>query len=221
MKPNVLIGTPAYGGMVHVDYLHSMIGIQTAKNAGLLDFSIMTIGNESLITRGRNTIISAFYNNPQFTHLFFVDGDLKFPKELLPTLLYRNVDIIGSPVPLKGFDANGNPVYNVGKILNHCDEYFYEVEHVGTAILLLSRNCVTDLCKNSKIYKASDLTRGNAKNDLQYDVFQVGVENGNYLSEDFYVCHKLRELGYKIYIDDSFSIIHNGNYSFGFNRSNI
>jgi hypothetical protein len=61
----------------------------------------------------------------------------------------------------------------------------------------------------------SKLTRGHKSEHWQYDVFQVGVENGVYLSEDYYVCHKLRKLGYKIKALSNVPVKHNGNYTFG------
>jgi len=53
---NLFIGTPCYNSMIHSDYLHSIISYQERK----LPITIMTLGNESLVTRGRNTVISYF-----------------------------------------------------------------------------------------------------------------------------------------------------------------
>lgn len=214
-KPNILIGTPAYGGQVHADFVHSLIGIQAAKDAGLLDYSLMTITNESLITRGRNTIISTFYHSKEFTHLFFVDADLGFPKELLPQLLKQDKDLIGQAVPLKGYDEKGNHVLNVGKVISAPNEELLEVEHVGNALMLMSRKIAEDLCDNSDKYIPSNLTRGNKQTKSQFDVFQVGVKDGIYLSEDYFVCSKARELGYTVYVlNKNIQVRHNGNYCF-------
>jgi hypothetical protein len=48
----------------------------------------------------------------------------------------------------------------------------------------------------------------------QYDVFQVGVKDGEYLSEDYWVCKTLQEKGFKVYVDTSIPVRHNGNYCF-------
>ncbi len=48
---NVMIGTPAYGGMVHIDYLRCLFDYNRAG----IRFQLDTIGNESLITRARAT----------------------------------------------------------------------------------------------------------------------------------------------------------------------
>ena len=51
---NIMIGTPAYGGMVHIDFVNSILPLQ---NTGV-NFSVVFIGNQSLITRARNDIFS-------------------------------------------------------------------------------------------------------------------------------------------------------------------
>lgn len=214
-KPNVLIGTPAYGGNVHTDFIHSLMGIEAARDNGFLEYSLMTITNESLITRARNSIMSKFYNDMNFSHLFYVDSDLGFPKETLPYLLNAQKDVIGVPVPLKGYDQNGNHVLNIGNVLSEPDQNgILEVEHVGNALLMFSRKAAKALCDNADTYSPSGLTRGHKSRDTQYDVFQVGVQNGTYLSEDYFVCHKLRQLGFKIYVHGGISVKHNGNFTF-------
>jgi len=52
-----------------------------------------------------------------------------------------------------------------------------------------------------------------------YDVFQVGVVDGEYLSEDFWLCKELGELGYHIYISDAVTVIHHGMHGFKAKKS--
>ena len=44
---HIMIGTPAYNGQLHTDYLHALLGF--SRNG--IQFSVATISNESLITR--------------------------------------------------------------------------------------------------------------------------------------------------------------------------
>ena len=46
-----------------------------------IPYTISTLANESLITRGRNTLVSFFMENPDATHLFFIAGDIEFESE--------------------------------------------------------------------------------------------------------------------------------------------
>lgn len=206
----LLIGTPCYNGMLHVDYFNSIMNLYKEK----IQFATMCLANESLITRARNTLISYFYHNKDFTHLLFLDGDIGIPFGTITKLLSHNKNIIGVPIALKGFDENGNKVYNVGKLIEDCGD-LCEVDRVGTGCLLISRKVVEDIIKVSDKYKKFIPSRGEGLTEIDhYDVFKTGVFQEDYLSEDFWFCMRMRSLGYSIYIDRSINAVHNGMYVF-------
>ena len=220
---NLLIGIPAYGCLTHIDNNLTLFSlIQHLK------FDIKYVGNESLITRARNTIASFFYHNKQFTHLLFLDADVglmhngEFSPYGILRLLNWEKDVIGAPVPLKGTDSNGNLVYNVTSPIQNIEGNLFSVNHIGTAVLLFSRKAIDSLVEDAKInnhvYTSNPHSRGiNQKVDVteQYDIFKVGVVNGTYLSEDYFACATLKNMGYTIYCDDSIQAIHNGNVRIG------
>ena len=207
-KHNLLIGTPAYAGMVHLDYLNSISEYYRTQ----LNFTISAIGNESLITRARNAILSKFYAEPEFTHLLFLDGDVYLPASGVLRLLAHEVDVIGAAVPLKGFNDRGERIFNVGQCLGEQGP-LQEIERIGTAAMMLSRKAVNDLVEEAKqagyVYQRQ-LSRGAPMALWHYDVFKVGVVNGDYLSEDFWVCHRLRQMGHKIFVDPFIPTRHQG-----------
>ncbi|MCZ7600733.1 MAG: hypothetical protein M5U09_27520 [Gammaproteobacteria bacterium] len=49
----------------------------------------------------------------------------------------------------------------------------------------------------------------------QFDVFQVGVVDGEYLSEDYWTCCRLAALGFDIFVDPSIRVRHHGSATFG------
>lgn len=211
LKVNIFIGTPCYNSMVHSDFLHSIMSFHENK----IPFSLMTIGNESLITRGRNTIISYFYSTMNFTHLFFLDADIHLSSMGLIQLLSHEKDVIGAPVALKGKNKQtGELVYNVGKNLGE-EGNLIVTDRVGTAVFMLSRKAVNALIENAvennDIYYPNPHTRGHANPNMKmYDVFKALTVDKEYLSEDFYVCKVLMELGFTVYVDPNVKTIHNG-----------
>ena len=70
MSYNILIGTPAYGGQVHTDYVKSILPLPSVG----VNFNVAFVGNQSLITRARNEIFSMFVSNKPkaFSHLLFL-----------------------------------------------------------------------------------------------------------------------------------------------------
>jgi hypothetical protein len=207
---NVLIGTPAYGGMVHSDFVNSLLGYQRAGIA----FALMTIGNESLITRARNTIVSEFHARTEFSHLLFLDADVMLPPAGLRRLIDASRDAIGAAVALKGRNPDGTRVFNIGRLLGE-DGAHYVTERIGTAALLLSRRAVdvliADARNDGRVYSRGNDIRGvELRARVQYDVFRVGVVNDEYLSEDFWVCRELRRHGIAVHVDPTIVTRHSG-----------
>lgn len=212
-KTNIMIATPAYNHQIHTDYLHSVMGFMKAD----IKFSVVTIGNESLITRARNTLLKRFVESEEFTHLLFLDADIYLRPEDLETLINHQKDVVGAPVSLKHVDEEGNKRFNFGQLL---DPFAVPavVSRVGTAVFMLSRNAiqalVDDAKTNGQTYMSANGSPPGTEATEHFDVFRVGVVNEEYLSEDFWVCHKLRELGFNIHVDLSIKTKHFGVFQF-------
>ena len=150
-----MIGTPAYNCQVHTAFVGSLLAFQQAH----IPFSLVTIGNESLITRARNSILSYFHFSKQYTHLLFLDGDIGLTAEGLGKLLAHDRDVIGAQVPLKSVRENGERLYNVGVRLD-TEGLLAKVDYLGTAVMILSRSAVDSLVEdaraNNRIYRVPE-----------------------------------------------------------------
>jgi hypothetical protein len=102
-KISVLVGTPCYGGLLYNDYFNSVVTlIQVLPQYGI-DIEVLTFGNESLITRGRNSIVSYFLAS-RHTHLLFIDADVSFgPMTVLRALRFDR-DVVCAAYPKKSVD---------------------------------------------------------------------------------------------------------------------
>ena len=207
---HILVCTPAYNSMITLDYLYSLFGY-LGKG---IKFDIHTIGNESLITRARNTQITYFNNNPRFTHLLWLDADVFLPGDGLEQMIEAGVDVIGAPVRLKnknkkmfsmwGFvDEDGNARRENGLLVT---------KRVATGALLMSRKAVDAVIKeaedNDHWYKTDD-------GEKHYDVFRLEIDDNRiYMSEDYFLCEMLRKLDFTIYVKDNIITRHSGTMSF-------
>lgn len=108
------IGTPAYGGQIFAGYVASLLQSQAylAKQNPPILLETCFLTNESLITRGRNTIVAKFLNDPTFTHLLFIDADISWHPTTIQKLVAADKDIIGACYPKKGYHWN-----NLDKVL--------------------------------------------------------------------------------------------------------
>lgn len=208
-QTHILIGTPAYGGMVYMDFVHSLLSYQKAG----IQFTLATLGNESLITRARNTLLSMFHHRPDLTHLLFLDADVSLSAESVQMMLEQQCDVIGAPVALKGRNAQGGRIFNIGRVVGESGPMIL-VDRIGTAALMLSRRAVTalvdDAIAHGRVYERMKTLRGDAGPAIHYDVFSVGVHEGEYLSEDYWACKSLRRLGFDICVLPDIVTQHHG-----------
>ena len=69
---HIFIATPCYGGQLGEPYFRSMMRLAILCNKYDINFTVSTLANESLITRGRNTLVSFFMEHPEATHFQYV-----------------------------------------------------------------------------------------------------------------------------------------------------
>ena len=101
----VYIGTPCYGGQCFAGYVASLLQSQShlAKLNPPIHLETCFLTNESLITRGRNTIVAKFLNDKSFTHLLFIDADISWHPTTIQKLVASDKDIVGACYPKKGY----------------------------------------------------------------------------------------------------------------------
>ena len=105
-QKHIFIATPCYGGQLGEPYFRSMMRFAILCNKYDIKYTISTLANESLITRGRNTLTSFFMENPEATHLFFIDADIEFnPEDILRMVAYDKPIVVGA-YPKKAVNWN-------------------------------------------------------------------------------------------------------------------
>lgn len=199
----IFIGTPCFEYKVNANYVNSLLEFKE-QGINFVPFFL----HDSLITRARNELITQFYENKEeFTHLLWLDSDVAIPASGLQSLLSHQVDAVAAPVPIK--DLNPGSHQSIRRTYEEVRPYLYKAEAAATGCFLLSKQAVCDLIENSSYYYATD-------NDTRklYNVFEVGIRKNQYMSEDWDISYKLRDLGYELYIDSSFPILHAGIHNF-------
>ena len=134
----VHICMPCYGGMLTEQTFMSYIKwANTCRQLGI-DWTIETMTNESLISRARNTLVAKFLNNPDSTHLMFVDADIGWEPWHLLALLNRDVDVIGGLYPMKTLPIKW--VVNGFEGAETGPDNLQEVSKTGTGFMLVKRH---------------------------------------------------------------------------------
>ena len=104
MSSKIFIGTPCYGGMITADYFKSVLQLTALAATKKIELQFGTIGNESLITRARNTLVQLFMDESQYTHLLFINADIAFNPESVFRMLDLDEDVVTGVYPRKTID---------------------------------------------------------------------------------------------------------------------
>ena len=115
-KYGVMIATPCYGGQLTEGYLHGLLDTTVKAQHKGIQVHLNTMGNESLITRARNTLVTQFLDfdekDPErFTHLLFIDSDIGFRAENVIRLVESGYDIACGIYPRKSIDWKSVPEF--------------------------------------------------------------------------------------------------------------
>jgi hypothetical protein len=209
----VHIAMPCYGGMLTESTFMSFIKwANTARQLGI-DWTLETMVNESLISRARNTLTAKFLNQPESTHLFFVDADIGWEPWHLLVLLNRDVDVIGGLYPMKTMPIKW--VVNGFEGAEEGPDGLQEVSKAGTGFLLMKREVFEKL----KTHPAVKQYKNDIGLDPIYDnhlktYFDTAVRQGRYYSEDWTFCENWRDIGGRVWVDKRVLLRHSGSYVF-------
>jgi len=207
---------PCYGGMLNECFFISMLKFMAAANRLGLQFTVDTMVNESLIPRGRNSLVAKFLAfEPKSTHLMFIDSDIGFEPEEIIKLMLSNKDVAGGLYPKKALPIQ----YVVNKVPNSVKEgNLVEVANLGTGFMMINREVIETIIRAKPELHYQDAIGLDEKySPYKYALFDTLIDpvTKEYLSEDYYFCKLWREMGGKIWADLTIKLDHAGYYKFG------
>lgn len=193
----------------------------------------MRLRNESLITRARNVCAASFLNETDYECLLFIDADIEFePGDVarlwnLCSTLVSGADVSVGAYRHKNPDAKLE-VWVKGKLrpLSDFSEPF-EVDYAGTGFMMIRRETFERLQKAHPEWKyvegfptenRTEIKDGNCWAFFQDPLWEHGGPmlglNRIHLSEDYFFCKEVRELGMKVICDPEIRVGHWGMYRF-------
>lgn len=224
----VLVATPAYGGQVTEKYFQSIIGLLHASYSWGIQIDVLTISNESLITRARNDIAATFLAG-DWTDLLWIDGDIQFTPDHVARLLQAPYEVCATPYPMKALDwekmANtfgGTEELRKASVLSVInaetdaprEEGFIKCVDAGTGFMRVTRTAMEKLvAAHPELEYQTDVHGQSGKRWAIYDTM---LADGRYLSEDYAFCRRWQAIGGEVWADfTSPTLGHQGAYTFG------
>ena len=194
--------------MVTAQYLASAINLKHELLKSNINHDFLISWNESLITRGRDKMTRTFLEDTSFERLLFIDSDIQFSPDDVAKLWNLDSDIaVGAYRNKKAGQVKGAWV---GDKLIPLEELKgpTEVSYAGTGFMMIKRH-VFDKLKEIHPEWSHQETEGRL-----FAFFQDPIEDDTHLSEDYFLCRRAREAGFKVMIDPSINLIHWGQYGY-------
>src|SRR5271170_1363655 len=102
---SLAIGTPCFGGQVSVNYTASLLKLEKALCAySGVSLKVLFKDGDALITRARASLVAQFLDDPDATHLLFIDADIGFEPEQVLRLLQCGAEMCAAVYPVKRID---------------------------------------------------------------------------------------------------------------------
>jgi len=104
--------------------------------------------------------------------------------------------------------------YNVNYVSNtlNIEKNLAKVKHLATGFMMIKRSVIEKMSKafpSTKYVDDVNFLRPE-ENEFAYALFDCGVEEGHYFSEDWLFCHRWTKMGGSIWIDVSIALTHTG-----------
>jgi hypothetical protein len=91
-----------------------------------------------------------------------------------------------------------------------------KVRHLATGFMMIKRSTIEKMSQAFPSTKYTDdvgFLQGK-ENDFAYALFDCGVEDNHYYSEDWLFCHRWTKMGGSIWLDVTINLVHTGNEDF-------
>jgi len=108
--------------------------------------------------------------------------------------------------------------YNINYIdsILNIEANLAKVKHLATGFMMFKREVIENMAKAYPHTKYTDdvgFLQG-SENDYAYALFDCGVQDNHYFSEDWMFCHRWTEMGGNIYVNVGINLTHTGNEDF-------
>lgn len=214
-EPRVAVGVPHLGDLRGY-FVDSLLSMRMPPGWNLIRVQ------DKPVDTARNLIVKTFMANPEYTHLFWMDSDMKFHPHTLVRLLAHNLPIVSglylartdTPLPhIYDFshEAEGVRWYN-----SHCADYAEWLKCNPQQADYPNAHCFDPdpaaLIECDAVGFGCVLIERKVFEAIEYPYFESDPETGG--AEDFDFCEKAKAAGFQIFADMTVQADHESRLSF-------
>lgn len=145
---------------------------------------------------------------------YFWEGITKDPNRVAALIAKKNNSQLKNLVSDEDMIQHNLLKYNLNynsHIMN-IEHNLAKVKHVATGFMMIKRETINKMMEafpSTKYVDDVGFLAGD-ENKYAYALFDCGVEEGHYFSEDWLFCHRWTNMGGSVYIDVSINLTHTG-----------
>lgn len=232
--------TPMYGGQCYGTYMKSCLDLQSICSQYGVEVKFSFLFNESLIQRARNYLTDEFMRS-DCSHMLFIDSDISFNAIDIIAMLSLDYDVSGAPYPKKSINwknikkaimknpniddgilakLGGDVVFNaIANTTSFSVADPVEVAELGTGLLMFKRETFEkyDIAYPHRKYRPDHIGTlffDGSREITSYFNVEIDPVSKRLISEDYKICHELRDIGVKIMMLPFMETTHTGTYTY-------
>lgn len=214
---SILIALPCYGGMVSDKTAKGLFNLGKELRTNGIDHGLITLANESLVTKARSRISNFFLNNTNYESVMFIDADIGFePNDVLKLISHKR-DIVCGAYPMKGIPLKYN--YNISQP-PVAEDNLIKIENIGFGFAMIHRRVFETIRENYPELKYTpSLGHSNypiteAEYHNSYHFFNEMKKGDSFLPEDFSFFERATDVGFTVWLDTTIKLSHVGSHVF-------
>lgn len=205
-QPNLKILSPCYMGQINSGYFHSFLDFFPYAIQNGIPFSVETLPNCSLISLGRSIMLYRALQDPNWTHLLWIDVDLRFRPEYIHSMILDDKDIVGGFYPKKGLPIDFASSPSPG---GEDTEFLFETIYVATGFMMVKRHVIEKMYEHYREELGFFYQGSHEYVHLFHPIIDEDM-NRLFLTEDYAFCKRARDIGFKCYMSKRFELPHTG-----------
>ena len=210
---SILIAMPCYGGLVSDKTAKGLFNLGKNLRSAGVDHGLLTISNESLVTRARSRIANFFMNNTEYERILFIDADIGFQSEDVFNLLKYDKDIVCGAYPMKGIPLQYNYTFSEPR---EEEGELIKIETIGFGFCLIKRKVFESIqqkhSEELKYYPANNSSTPPTEKEYHnsYHYFLEIRKDMSFLPEDFSFFERAKSVGHSSWLNSSIRLEHVG-----------
>jgi hypothetical protein len=200
----IFVAVPLYDGKLDYRLVNCLLAESIFAERCGDELRVNYIGGSAGIAHARNQLVTMFLES-DCDRMVFLDSDITFKIGSLVKIAKQKEEIVVGAYRIKDSFETYPIEWLINKELWANENGLLEIDRGPTGFMSIKR-CVFDKILEAKPDRKTEVYKGK----YNYFFFQMPIENGVLVGEDFYFCREVRDLGMKIYLDPELELTHYG-----------